>query len=616
MYTRNSRRYQLTVLLLMLAVLSISVAAVASEAVDLLIDDVTVIDPESKTVSGHQSVYINEGHIVAILSTDQTSAHVAGKTINANGQYLIPGLMDMHVHIAHPKWSKTTLALFLANGVTGVREMTGDCWEPRGKIFACNDDYRKLQAEILSGTVKGPRIMSLSSAIVRGPSERELPHVPEEAPDFFTPSDSDQARELVTYLVNRGVDFAKIYNFLSKPTYMAFMQAATEQGLPVAGHVPMAVDVVEAAQAGQRSIEHARVIAYDCSDYGAGLRQIVNDLFASKDDVPYPSYQERIEQSVATYNPERCKNLLDQLAAHGTWYVPTHETREFDARASEAAYRNDPRLDYVLTELKWGWQNDLDDTADASPELISAYKAFFSHGLKITGLAHAAGVKVMAGTDANDTMSIPGFSLHDELIHLVDAGLSPMDALRTATTNPAEYLERQGDFGGVSAGKKADLLLLTANPLEAIANTSSISHVVFDGHVLDNTELNTMLAEVKHEAAKNPLDEIPIVDVPRSTLQRYAGTYLVASSSLTVTVELTADGLSAGAEGMPALRFHPQSQSLFFIKEDQTTFEFIEDEQGLITGVLISWVNGRSELAARQVDKHSLQQSQDKSGSS
>jgi imidazolonepropionase-like amidohydrolase len=172
-----------------------------------------------------------------------------------------------------------------------------------------------------------------------------------------------------------------------------------------------------------------------------------------------------------------------------------------DFRAGDAHFRSDPRMAYVAPQLAQMWSRDLDRYAKASPADAEALKNFYQLGLRLTGQAHRAGVKIMAGTDSNDTMIFPGFSLHDELGNLVAAGLSPMDALRAATTVPAEYLRRRADFGSLSPGHLADIVLLGADPMANIGNTKSIFLVMQGGKVFDRSELDALLEKARLLAA-------------------------------------------------------------------------------------------------------------------
>jgi hypothetical protein len=210
-----------------------------------------------------------------------------------------------------------------------------------------------------------------------------------------------------------------------------------------------------------------------------------------------------MKRTVEEFDPALCANMLRALAGSGAFYSPTHVTREMEARVDEAAYRQDPHRRYIMPDRDKKWEADLVDTAKLPDEEKRHLKSFFQHGLKITGLAHRAGVQIMAGTDLNDTMIVPGFSMHRELALLAAAGLSPMEALRAATSVPAKYLKR-GDLGGIAVGKEADLVLLSRNPLDDIGNTALIETVISNGIVYDRAALDALLAEVEQMARRKP----------------------------------------------------------------------------------------------------------------
>ena len=256
---------------------------------------------------------------------------------------------------------------------------------------------------------------------------------------------------------------------------------ARSLGLHLAGHVPAGVAVTELARHNFLTIEHARDLLYDCSRYGPEFRRSSGAFLDGDRGAVRPAAETRMRRTINEFDPELCRGVLATLARNGTFYVPTHVTREMDARATEADYRSDPNRRYISPARNAEWDRDLTETAAASPIVASLYDGFFHHGLKVTGMAHQAGVRIMAGSDANDTMISPGFSLHRELWLLTQAGLSAMDVLRTATTAPAAYLEKTDLLGGVSAGKEADLVLLNGNPLSDIRNTTSIAAVVVNG---------------------------------------------------------------------------------------------------------------------------------------
>jgi len=331
----------------------------------------------------------------------------------------------------------------------------------------------------------------MGSSAVNGPTQR-----PESLPDsllFFFPGTADEGRRLAHYMQDQGVDLIKIYNTIPRAAYFALLEEATSLGIEASGHIPVAISVVEASSAGQRTIEHARDLPVACSTYGPEFRAAMNAVIEGRDGARPPPAVERITKTLGGFDAALCDEVLGTLVANGTYLVPTHGTREMDARAGEAAYRDDPRLKYIPTGQRENWEADLDNYARSAPDLAALYRQFYGAGLRLTAMAHSAGVKVLIGTDANDTMIFPGFGVHDELRRFADAGIAPMDILRAATTLPAEYFGRTDDLGGISAGKLADLILLDADPLADIRNSTTINTVMMAGHVYDRAALESLL---------------------------------------------------------------------------------------------------------------------------
>ncbi len=466
-----------------------TIAAAAMPA-DLVIENVTVIDPERAAKTAGQDVVVRDGRIVAVLATG-SRAIAAPTRVDGSGKFLMPGLFDMHAHSSFRPVHVSTLKLMAANGVTGIREMGSDCIEPGG-IAMCIDEMRASQARIEAGEMVGPRIVELSTRKI----DSDRPEDANATQKIYKPTNAEQARETVAVLAERHPDILKTGDQFHPEAFRALVAAARERGIKVGGHIPPMLSVAEVADMGLTSIEHARDLPVDCSAYGTVYRgQVMAKIMG--EDVPWPDRKTLPGKARETFDKPTCDRQIAAMVRAGTYYVPTHLTREMDYRAGEADYRNDPRKAYIPAMQQAGWNQDLDRTAEAPPELVHDLADFFALGLKTTHMAYEAGVKIMAGTDANDTMVFPGFSLHDELAHLVAAGLTPMEALQAATSVPAEYLDRRDDFGGVSAGKLADLLLLDADPTAAIANTTQISAVIQGGRMRDRAALDALLGEVR-----------------------------------------------------------------------------------------------------------------------
>ena len=467
-----------------------TVSARAPLTASLLIEDVTVIDPETRQVLPHQDVLIDGERIAAVIPHASRDVD-AVQTVDGAGRYLMPGLFDMHSHSSFAPVHRSTLKLMRANGVTAVREMGSDCKDGPGAMTMCLDAMHAARASIDAADLVGPRLVQLSSFKLNS----NRPDDADERIAAYTPTTAAEAAVSVDYLAGRGAELIKISEEMTPDAVRGLFAAANERGIAVGGHVPLMFSVGELAAMGLRSVEHARDLPVDCSTRGPAFRAEVGTALRGEGE--WPDRRALPAQARDTFDAARCAEQVAAMARHGTYYVPTHLTREFDVRAGEAAYVNDERRQYLPAMQLDHWRGDIERTASVPEAMRADLVDFFDLGLRTTRIAHEAGVKVMVGTDANDTMIFPGFSVHDEMRHLVAAGLSEMDVLRAATTVPAEYLGRTSDFGGVSAGKIADLLLLDASPLTDIGNSDAIVAVVFGGRLDDRATLDRYLAEVR-----------------------------------------------------------------------------------------------------------------------
>lgn len=474
--------------------------AIPLQRASLAVVNTTVIDPETGRVLPNHTIVINGDRIVAVLPSSQPNPFTVERSVDGTGKFAIPGLMDMHAHLFLPEPHAPSLNLLLANGVTGIREMSGDCWEVAGDTKGCIQHYRALQAQLKSGSVIGPDILRLASTMVMGPSRLKLP---EGLPSFIVPQTPQQGRFLVRHLHGRKVDLIKTHDSIPTAVFAAMMDEARELGLEVSGHVPFRAGVLGAAKMGYRSIEHARDPLYDCSRYGPVYRRAEADAADGLPGAKRPENLARLSRTVDQFDAALCERTLRAFASTGAYYTPTHVTREMEARAGDVSYRANPARKYILLGRQKRWEKDLKATAASPPAEMVALDRFFRLGLTVTGLAHRAGVPIMAGTDLNDTMIVPGFSLHQELQLLARAGLAPMDVLRSATVIPARYLGQSEEYGGISARKEADIVLLNSNPLASIANTADIFAVITNGRAFDRNELDALLAEVERLAIPN-----------------------------------------------------------------------------------------------------------------
>jgi imidazolonepropionase-like amidohydrolase len=474
----------LTVVLLLVAAFALGVVwpqerlAAVRTTTPIAIVDVSIIDVEADKVVARQTVVVDRGRIIAAGDRGSVAVPPTAIVIDGRGRYLMPALWDMHTHVLAPS-PMLDLPLYVAYGVTNVRDMQG-CPTPDDPFVACADEKRRWTAEAIAGERVGPRVVASTSWMAEGPGmAARLKNVPA----YFDTATPEQARQFVRHFAGK-VDAIKVYNRIPRDAYLALVDEAHRLNLDVVGHRPYAVSAIEAA-AHQKSIEHARFILQESFPGSAALRVA-------------PKWREDRARMLAEHDPRMAQAIFAAMKEHGTWYVPTHLTRWSDAYAETPAVREDPLLRYLHPLIKRQWLEDIDEVLaeDPSPEARRTYRQFYAKGLELTGAAHRAGVRVLAGTD----YIVAGADLHRELQQLVAAGLSPADALRAATLSPAEYFGLQHQYGTVTAGKVADLVLLGANPFDDIRNTERIEAVIFNGNLYDRAALDRIERHVERQA--------------------------------------------------------------------------------------------------------------------
>ncbi|MFQ5691179.1 MAG: amidohydrolase family protein [Gemmatimonadota bacterium] len=429
----------------------------------LAITSVTVVHVADGTEERGRTVLIGGGRILKIGSAWQLKVPPGARVVDGRRRFLIPGLWDMHVHLIH---ETGTLPLYLANGVTGVRDMGGP---PAG--LDVRD--RVAREELL-----GPRIVA-AGPLVDGSKD---------APWRITVETAAQAVAAVDSLTRLGADFIKIHNALPPAAYAALAAAARERGIPFVGHIPRGVTAEQAVDAGQASIEHV-----------TALLETVLPPSATRSLTAF-------DAAVTSFLADRADPLFTRFAAHGVAFTPTLVAGRGAAYRVDPERRvdQDPRAVYLPRALRDYWNDAFPQVRDASPRVVTGRRLVFEKSLPITAAAQRAAVTLLAGTDVGGRYVFPGFSLHDELELLVRAGLSPLEALRTATVNPVRVLGLADSLGAVRPGYLADLVLLEVDPLDDIRSTSHIAAVVRGGRLLDRAELDRMLTEAMTRAKVAP----------------------------------------------------------------------------------------------------------------
>jgi imidazolonepropionase-like amidohydrolase len=447
----------------------------AAFADTLAITHINVIDVAGGAELPDMTVLVRDGRIAEVGKSSMVAAPPGAKAIDGSGKYLIPGLWDMHVHTIFGDWlprdEKVTLPLFVANGITGVRDMGGDL-----------EALKQWRSAIAAGKLLGPR-MIIAGPMLDGP----VPRFPSSAPI----SNAADGTRTVDELKAGGVDFIKIQSLIPRDGYFAAAAEARKLGITFVGHVPDAVRASEASNAGQKSIEHFTGIF-------EGSTPIEDALLKGP---------KSLGLNVKNYDPNRAKALIALMAKNQTWQVPTLVWERGQWLVDDIDMSHDPLTKYAPASWRdhtWPmFVTDIMKDMDTDP--LPVRKQFVQMELDMTLAMFKAGVPFMAGTDTAAGVHIfPGFSLHQELVLFQRAGLTPMQALQTATLNPAKFMGRTADLGTLEKGKLADLVMLDADPLKDVANTQKIRGVVLAGRYFDRAALDKMLRDVEKAAAAEP----------------------------------------------------------------------------------------------------------------
>lgn len=458
----------------------------------LLIHNVQLVNVVTGDIQPGQSVWIENGKIQRIDATaiKVTAEPVAGKwhQINGNNQFLIPGLQDMHTHsmqlapqLQHPLW--------LAAGVTSVRDMSG-CMAASDSFVACAEDRKRWQQQLQQGLRSSPRYPLQSSFALNGGAE-----VPGGMPAFLKLQSAADAKAMVEYYQQLGVDQLKVYEQLSLQQFQWLASAVKEAsakatGMTLAGHQPWLVPLEQAIEGGMKSLEHGRVFLFECSTaIGPYKAQPMREGLITA---------QVWQQILDSQDEQLCQQKMQLLAASDSWWSPTLLTLQLGAKAMSAQFRADPRLNTVPWLLQKLWLADADGMVErgrvVDEQVHTQYpqQQAFALALQQVSQAHKLGVKIIAGTDAPDSFVFTGSGLHDELALYVQAGLTPLQALQTATLNAARYNGSADHSGQIAVGFDADLVLLAANPLSDIQALRQLQGLVIAGAWYDQDRLNQL----------------------------------------------------------------------------------------------------------------------------
>jgi hypothetical protein len=440
-----------------------------------------VIDVASGATRPDQTVLISGNRISFVGPSTSANIPPGARVIDGRGKFLIPGLWDMHVHGFVYHFSDFAGPLMIANGVTGARDMGYHI-----------DTTRRWRSDIATGREVGPRLVI--GARVDGPVNRArfVSHL-------ATEEDGVRAVDTLSRQKDGSIraDFIKPYSWVPRAAYFGMAAESRKLGVPFAGHAPYSVSVVEASNAGQKSIEHEDDLMRACSSRDSVLRARIGDTTTVTPASDLAQMRAQAQVLRSTYDPAKCRSVIETLARNHTWVTPTLVVYQPYAHMFDSASAHPELAKYVPGIVQGGWMRRRAGLAPTDSMVVRSYFSFDrTRDLK------NAGVKLLAGTDMPQAFVYPGFSLHDELALLVLSGLTPLDALRAATYNPAEFLGALDSLGTVSTGKIADLVILDADPLADIRNTRRVSVVIANGRVFDAAARARLLRHV--EAALKP----------------------------------------------------------------------------------------------------------------
>ncbi len=442
----------------------------------IIIKNATLIDA-ANPVRENMTVVLQGDAIQSVEKSISVTIDAQNDTIvDAKGKYIIPGLWDAHVHLTFiPELDyKTSYDLFLANGITSIRDTGAVLSKLQPAIDYANENPYKTPRLFYSGP-----LIDGSLRVYKG-KEIGFPEL------SIGVDDNTDSEAVVNGLLNQGVSFLKTYEMLSAKTFLDLLAIAQEKNLRVTGHIPLSIDLIEAIDAGLGGMQHIRNLDLACANNAEEILAKRQALLKNKDSLPGSALRTKIHQlqrfvAIGNLDEERCNKVIRQLAANNVFQTPTLTINTLDSKRFYADQEWRDTYQFLPKTLQKNWYIGSIDMA--KEEVSENDKIFEDWSMKIVSLFNKNGVKIIAGTDTPIGFLTPGYSLHKELELLVEAGLTPLQALRSATITPAEFFNLENKMGTIEPGKYADLVILNSNPLDSIKNTQNIHMVIAKGEI-------------------------------------------------------------------------------------------------------------------------------------
>jgi hypothetical protein len=451
---------------------------------DLVIVDTTAITMTDNGSRGNVDIFISGDKIVTIAETGTVTTSSSAQTISGTDRYVIPGLADMHVHIRH----EDMLPVLAAHGVVLVRDMWG------------TEETLSFRDSVRAENQFAPSILVGSPGVDGNP-----PTFPS-SPTVESPSD---ANSTIKSLIDDGYDFIKIYDRLSSESFAAVAEASRSYGIPFAGHPPFSVAFDQVLDSGIASIEHLQgyVFATARDDVGIGGKSIdpMQDFPKLVQAVVTAQQQGREISSV--FDQAKRDAVVKRTATNGVWNTPTliallKTNTPSDERGGEFAREE---LAYLSPELADQWRPENNFRFQFIPDnMLRGLRLLGGESRRVVKSLQDVGAGLLLGTDTPEAFIIPGISVHEELQLFVESGLTPLQALATATSNVGLFLGQPDTIGVIADGARADLVLLAQDPVKDIQNSRTISGVVLRGRYFDRASINDTLDQIALRLKADP----------------------------------------------------------------------------------------------------------------
>lgn len=462
-------------LVFLLAILFISCSSDKKEAFDLVILNGKTIDLETGSIQA-QDIFVSDGKIKKVTPSETFKNFEAKESIDAKDKFILPGFWDNHTHFRGGdsliSANKNFLNLFIANGITTVRDAGGD-------LTPLVMEWKK---QISEGRIIGPTIFT-SGPKIDGTDATW-------AGSLEVANEEDILKALDS-LQSIPTDFVKLYDSrISGENYLKTIAEAENRNLITSGHMPFTVELEETVGAGIDAIEHLYYVMKGCSANESEITaQLVNEEIGFWDAMP---------ALMSTYQDSTAQQTFQNLKENNVYVVPTLHIGAVLSYLDEVDHSKDDYLKYMTDGIIKTYEGRIDRALNASEKATKDRKNLDVFFGKLTKALSDAEVGLLAGSDsgAYNSYTYPGISLHKELEAMVKVGLTPIEALRASAYNGSKFLKKNSDYGTISEGKVSDLVLLDANPLEDILNTSKIRYVVKGKIVLNKFELERLLEDV------------------------------------------------------------------------------------------------------------------------